>query len=93
MIKAIVIAASFHQYATYIRNRRYKRDEYLYYGGGDIGQILGFNKQTTVFHLLEGWQENRNLTAADARFISLIFNIENIHFIPERKIYNEGIVF
>jgi hypothetical protein len=90
MIKAVVLGAHYTQFTTYIRNRKYNRNNYGYYNGGDPLMLYGLHHETPI-RLLEGWQQNPNYTVNDMVWINWRF--ENIDFISEEKIYNEGISF
>lgn len=90
MIKAIVVAANFHQYATYIRNRGLNRAEYGYYGGNEPSKLYGLSHDLPVL-MLEGWSENKNFTPNDLECIKHRF--KDIRTVSEGWIYNEGFKF
>lgn len=90
MIKAVVLGYSYTQYATWIRNRHYNRNNYAYYSGGREDLIRGMNRDTPIY-FLEGWSDNTTYTKADIDFIESRFH--NFKHISERAVMNEGISF
>jgi hypothetical protein len=89
MIKAIVVAHNFSQYATYIRNRNLRRDEYGYYKG-DVGDVIGLDVKTPVFWL-EGWSESKNINSKDIQFLKGRFTTHKQ--VGETFIYGQGFKF
>jgi hypothetical protein len=90
MIKAIVVAASFHQYATYMRNRNLRRDEYGYYRGGHPSDCYGLSTDTPVLWL-EGWSNSKSLKGSDIDFLKHRFT--NHKQVGETFIYGQGFEF
>lgn len=89
MIKAIVVAHNFSQYATYIRNRNLRRDEYGYYKG-DFSDVQGLDFGTPVLWL-EGWSESKNISSKDIQLLKHRFTTHKQ--VGETFIYGQGFKF
>lgn len=85
MIKAIVVAKDFSQYATYLRNRKFSREEYGYFN--NYAQVIGLNKNTKVLWL-EGWRDNKFITHSDIKHLTTRFH--DHAQVSEVWIYGEG---
>lgn len=57
MIKAIVVAKNYSQFATYIRNRGFNREEYGYFIWSNPEKAYGLKKKEVKVLWLEGWSE------------------------------------
>lgn len=88
MIKAIVVAFNFSQYATYIRNRGFKREEYGCYIAGRQEDCRGLDVDTTKVLWLDGWSENESYTTSDIVFLKERFNQHQN--VSEVWIYGKG---
>jgi hypothetical protein len=89
-LKAIVVAESFHQFATYVRNRHGNRQDYGYFTFNSPEDTYGLKPNTPV-HWLEGWSENPTVTQEGIDYLKHKFTTHKE--ISERRIYNEGISF
>jgi hypothetical protein len=57
MIKAIVVARDYSQFATYLRNRGLNRSEYGFFLWNHPEHIYGLKKQEVKVLWLEGWSD------------------------------------
>jgi hypothetical protein len=89
MIKAIVVAANFSQYATYLRNRGFNRTEYAYYRAGYPHECYGLDKEKTKVLWFEGWDENSLMATDDINFLKHRFS--NHQTVSEVWIYGKGL--
>jgi hypothetical protein len=90
MIKRIVVANNFTQYATYVRNRKWTRSDAGFYIAGEPIICLGLPRDTPV-HWLEGWSDDSKINNADIDFLKHRFTTHKE--ISEEKIHYEGIMF
>jgi hypothetical protein len=60
MIKAIVVARDYSQFATYIRNRGLNRAEYGYFQWESPEKAYGLDKREVKVLWLEGWSHGTN---------------------------------
>lgn len=86
MIKRIVVAANYSQFATYCRNRNFVREETAYYKAGEPWHCNGLSSDIPI-HMLDGWSENKKLTDEDLAYLKRKF--KTIKQIPEWRIYSE----
>lgn len=91
MIKAIVVANTYSQFATYIRNRNLNRNEYGYYVTGKPEKCIGLNREKTKVLWLEGWSMNDRMESKDVDFLKNQF--ENHQQVPEGFIYGQNFSF
>lgn len=87
MIKAIVVARNFSQYATYLRNRGFNRVEYAHYRGNP-NDCYGLDVDTTKVLWLDGWNENNFMKPSDVGFLKNRFS-QHIN-VSEVWIYGKG---
>lgn len=89
MIKSIVVAANYSQFATYIRNRGLNRTEYGY-AVGNLAEIRPLDKDKVKVLWLDGWSDNKRITVDEMKFFKLFKNHQQV---PEGFIYGEGFSF
>lgn len=91
MIKAIVVARDYSQFAMYLRNKRLLREEYGYYVVGHPEKCYGLDREKTKVYWLEGWSENEKMSTHDVNYLRSVY--VNHTTVPEGWIYNEGFSF
>lgn len=92
MIKAIVVAADYRQFATYLRNRGFNRAEYGYFIWNHPEKAYGLDKKKVKVLWLEGWiegteQYNPEYVSNSLKFLKLF---ENQQQVSEVWIYGQG---
>lgn len=90
MIKGIVVAENFSQYATYIRNRNLLREDYEYFKADMPDTIRGLPPDIPVLWL-EGWSGSKNMTGAAVDFLKKRFTTHKQ--VGETFIYGKGFEF
>lgn len=89
MIKAVVVAKDYSQFATYIRNRGLNREHYGYAAGHE-GSVRGLNKDEVKVLWLDGWSENKQVTVDLVKLLKLFKNHQEV---GEGWIYGQGFSF
>jgi predicted acyl esterase len=95
MIKAIVVARDYSQFATYLRNRGFKREEYGYFIWTEPSKIQALDKREVKVLWLEGWSDgtthyNPEIVSHGVKLLKLFTNHSEV---SEVWIYGQSTSF
>lgn len=92
MIKAIVVAKEYRQFATYVRNRRLNRAEYGCFNWNHPENIRGLDKKNVKVLWLEGWSDGTSGYNPEyiKKGINELKTFTNHTEVSEGWIYNES---